>query len=126
MSNPTQFTERELDLMTVLWRSGSGTVAEIRDELDGEAGYTTVLKLMQILEQKGAVRHEREGRAYRYFPTVKASDAGATALSRLVDTVFQGSSELLFARLVSERTPSSAEIDRMRAILDDLETEDEA
>ncbi len=121
MSNPTRFTERELDLMAVLWKAGSGTVAEVRDALDDDTGYTTVLKLLQILEQKGAVRHEREGRAYRYFPVTGAEEASAGALSRLVDTVFQGSSELLLARLLSERTPTPEEVERMREILDELE-----
>ena len=116
-----RFTERELDIMAVLWKEGSGTVAEVREAMESEVGYTTVLKLMQILEEKGALRHEAEGRAYRYFPVVDSSAAGGAALDRLVDTVFQGSSELILARLVSDRTPSADEIDRMRAILDELE-----
>lgn len=68
MKNGTNFTERELDIMSVLWKEGSGTVAEVKDELDDGAGYTTVLKMLQILEGKGMVRHKREGRAYRYSP----------------------------------------------------------
>ena len=121
MGNTTGFTERELDIMSVLWDAGSGTVAEVRESLEREVGYTTVLKLLQILEEKGAVRHEPEGRAYRYIPVVGPDEAGGAALSRLVDKVFQGSAELLLARLVSERAPNADEIDRMRAILDDLE-----
>lgn len=121
MTNTTPFTQRELDIMSVLWRAGSGTVSEVREALDDDAGYTTVLKMLQILEEKGAVRHEKEGRAYRYFPVVEAADAGGRALNRLVETVFQGSAELLLARLVSERAPTAEELDRMRAILDELE-----
>ena len=59
---PNRFTHRELDIMSVLWRRGSGTVAEVRDVLGEDVGYTTVLKMLQILEAKNAVRHE-EGRA---------------------------------------------------------------
>ena len=121
MTNTTPFTERELDIMSVLWRAGSGTVSEVREALDGDVGYTTVLKLLQILEEKGAVRHESEGRAYRYFAVVEAEEAGGHALGRLVDTVFQGSAEMLLARLVSDRAPTADELSRMRAILDQLE-----
>lgn len=126
MTNPTEFTDRELDIMGVLWRSGSGTVAEVREALDTDVGYTTVLKLLQILEEKGAVRHETEGRAYRYHPVTGADDAGGPALRRLLDTVFQGSAELALARLVSEARPDADELDRMRELLSGLEDEEEA
>jgi BlaI family transcriptional regulator, penicillinase repressor len=120
MTNPTEFTDRELDIMGVLWRAGSGTVAEVREALDTQVRYTTVLKLLQILEEKGAVRHESEGRAYRYFPLTGAEAAGGPALRRLLDTVFAGSAELALARLVSEAEPTAAELARMRRLLDEL------
>jgi len=122
---PTRFSERELDVMAVLWRLGSGTVAEVRESLADEVGYTGVLKLLQILEEKGAVRHESEGRAYRYFPVVTPEEAGGPALQRLMDTIFQGSAEMLLARLVYTTDPSPEEITRMRELLDQLEGEDE-
>lgn len=112
------FTDRELDIMSVLWREGSGTVAEVREVLGDDVGYTTVLKILQILEDKGAVRHEREGRAYRYFPLVESVSAGGRALSRIVNKIFHGSAELLLATLVEDREFSEAEIERMRSILD--------
>jgi predicted transcriptional regulator len=115
-----QFTDRELDLMSVLWRLGSGTVAEVREQLAGEPGYTSVLKILQVLEAKGHVRHEEEGRAYRYFPTVAPEDAGRSALGRVVDKIFHGSAELTLARLVEERPISRGELERMRRILDEL------
>lgn len=118
MDDPV-FTERELDVMSALWRLGSGTVAEVRPALRAEVGYTTVLKLLQILEQKGAVRHEAEGRAYRYHPIVEAKAAGGAALTRILDKIFLGSAESLLAHLVDERELSAAEIARMRKLLDD-------
>jgi len=123
MTNTTDFTDRELDIMSVLWREGSGTVAEVREALDGSAGYTTVLKLLQILEEKGAVRHESEGRAYRYHPVTEADAASGPALKRLLDTVFRGSAELALARLVTEADPTGPELSRMRALLEKLERE---
>lgn len=125
MSDDVTFTDRELDIMSILWRSGSGTVAEVREALDDELGYTSVLKILQILEEKGHVRHEPEGRAYRYIPTVAPEDAGRTALGRIVNKIFHGSAELTLARLVEERPISSDELARMRQILDGLDEDED-
>jgi BlaI family transcriptional regulator, penicillinase repressor len=115
------FTERELDIMSVLWRHGSGTVTEVQEALDDGAGYTTILKLLQILEEKGHVTHEKEGRAYRYVPLVDRNEAGRGALGRVVDKIFEGSAELALARLVTERPVSASELARMRRLLDEVE-----
>lgn len=116
-----QFTERELDIMSVLWRRGSGTVAEVREALSEPAGYTTVLKMLQILEEKEAVRHESEGRAYRYHPLVEPEEAGGTALARILDKIFHGSAEMVLARLVSDRDLTREELERMRTLLDEAD-----
>lgn len=121
MKNGANFTERELDIMSILWQEGSGTVAEVKDELADDAGYTTVLKMLQILEEKGLVRHEREGRAYRYYPMVAQEEAGGHALRRIVDKIFQGSAELAMARLVRDTTLDPEEIQRVRALLDEAD-----
>lgn len=121
MKNGTNFTERELDIMSVLWKEGSGTVAEVKDELDDGAGYTTVLKMLQILEGKGMVRHKREGRAYRYSPLIAQDEAGSHALRRIVDKIFQGSAGLAVAKLVQDNGMSPVEIQRVRALLDEAD-----
>jgi BlaI family penicillinase repressor len=122
MGDGSNLTERELDVMSVLWRRGSGTVAEVREELGASVGYTGILKLLQILEAKEMVRHEREGRAYRYFPALEPSEAGGPALRRIVDKVFQGSAELALARLISGRRLTPQEVSRMKALLDEAES----
>ena len=114
----TKFTTRELDVMSVLWREGSGTVAEVRERLADSLAYTTVLWVLQTLQEKGYVRFEKEGRAYRYFPLVEPEEAGASALDRIVDKVFQGSAEMLLAQLVTERELPAEELQRMRDLLD--------
>lgn len=124
MKDPN-FTERELDIMSVLWRTGSGSVAEVREAMGGTAGYTTVLKLLQILEGKDAVRHESEGRAYRYFPTVEQEAAGDTALSKILEKIFGGSAELLLTQLVSDREIDPKELVRMRKLLEEMEEGDQ-
>ena len=121
MDQPKSLTERDLDVLNILWRLGSGTVADVRAELPSPVGYTGVLKLLQLLEEKGLVRHEQEGRAYRYFPAVGPEEAGGPALRRLVDRVFQGSVELALARLISGRKLKPAEVERMKALLDEAE-----
>ena len=64
------------------------------------------------------VRHEQEGRAYRYFPLMQPADAGGHALGRIVDKIFQGSTELALARLVSGRNLDADEVKRMKALID--------
>lgn len=119
------FTERELDIMAVLWEQGPSTAAEVRERLDDDLAYNTVLSMLRILEDKGHVGHTEEGRAHRYFPRVDRDAAGASALSRLVDKVFGGSAELLLAHLVKDRTLDAAELRRIRRTLNErLKQED--
>src|SRR5580692_5174419 len=103
-------TGRELEIMTVLWELGSGTVAEVRDRLPDDLAYTTVLSLMRTMHEKGHVRHVVEGRAHRYIPRVKQAAVHKSAVSRLVETVFNGSPELALTQLVSDRRLSKAEL----------------
>ncbi|MBI2401329.1 MAG: BlaI/MecI/CopY family transcriptional regulator [Gemmatimonadetes bacterium] len=112
-------TSRELDVMAVLWRRGSATVSEVMDELEQRLAYTTVLTVLRGLEAKGAVRHEEEGRAYRYRPRIAASRVGDTRLDRLLEQVYQGSRELLLARLVADRAISREELKRLRRLVDE-------
>jgi predicted transcriptional regulator len=113
------FTERELDVMAVLWRRGSGTVSEVRDDLDDDLAYTTVLTILRTLEDKGYVTHVAEGKAHRYLPAVTQNVAGKSALARVLDKIFGGSSELLLTQLVSDRNVDPAELRRLRKLLDD-------
>ena len=111
------FPPRELEVMSILWRLGSGSVSEVREELREDLAYTSVLSALQTLEEKGYVRHEAEGRAYRYFPTVDAERAGGSALTRIREAVFQGSAERMFAQMVSDRGLSRKELEKMRRLL---------
>jgi BlaI family penicillinase repressor len=111
------FPPRELAVMSVLWRLGSASVSEVRDALEDSLAYTSVLSALQTLEEKKYVRHEPEGRAYRYFPTVEAEKAGGSALARIRDAVFHGSAERMFAQMVSDRRLGRKELERMRRLL---------
>ena len=111
------FTDRELDVMSVLWDLDSATVAEVREQLADDLAYTTVLTVLRTLEQKGYVGHTGEGRAHRYRPLVKREAASRSALRRLVDKVFDGSPELLLTQLVSDKNLSDEELRRLRRLL---------
>ncbi len=113
------FTDRELDVMKVLWDVGPATVAEVRERIADDLAYTTVLTILRTLEQKGYVSHTEDGRAHRYKPLVKREVAGRTALRRLVDKVFDGSPELLLTQLVSDKNLSDEELRRLRKLLAD-------
>ena len=111
------FPPRELAVMSVLWRLGSANVSEVRDALEEDLAYTSVLSALQTLEEKGFVRHESEGRAYRYFPTVQAEHAGGSALARVRDAIFNGSAERMFAQMVADKKLSRKELERMRQLI---------
>ena len=117
--NDIYFPPRELAVMSVLWRLGSASVTEVRDALEEDLAYTSVLSALQTLEEKGYVRHEAEGRAYRYFPTVGAERAGGSALARIRDAIFHGSAERMFAQMVSDKKLGRKELEAMRALLAD-------
>src|SRR2546430_9241706 len=118
-SVPIAFTDRELDVMNVLWDAGSATVAEVRERLSDDLAYTTVLTVLRTLDQKGYVAHIGEGRAHRYRPLVKRAAAGRSALRRLVEEGFDGSPEPPLTQLVSDKNLSDEELRRLRKLLAD-------
>jgi len=114
-----RLTRRELDLMSVLWHRGSGTVAEVLEDVADDISYSTVMTLMRTMEAKGLVRHEKEGKAFRFFPVVAADEAGESALGRILDKIFHGSRELLVHRLVDQEDVSADELRRIQAYLEE-------
>jgi predicted transcriptional regulator len=112
-------TNREADVMQVLWDLGPSVVAEVRDRLADDLAYTTVLTILRTLEAKGYVGHEEEGRVHRYFATVKQQAAQKSALQHLTRKLFNGSAELLFTHLVSDQKLSPEQLRRMRKLLRD-------
>lgn len=113
------FTDRELDVMGVLWDSGGATVAEVRERLHDDLAYTTVLTVLRTLEEKGHVGHTEEGKAHRYHPLVERQAAGTSALKRMLRKLFKNSPELLLTQLVSDCDLSNGELRRMKQMLDE-------
>ena len=110
-------TNREADVMQVLWDQGPSLVADVRALLSDPLAYTTVLTVLRILESKGYVGHTEEGRGHRYFANVEQQTARKNALRHLTDKLFQGSSELLMTHLVAEQRLSPEQIRRLRKLL---------
>jgi BlaI family penicillinase repressor len=115
-------SERELEVMAVLWDLGSGTVAEVSKLLnelyEPDVAYTTVLTMLRSLRAKGWARAEEEGRAHRYFPAVARDTARRGSLRRLTNLLYSGSRELLLTELVSDRRLRTADLQRLRILLD--------
>ena len=110
---------REAEIMEMLWEHGPSTVAEVRAQLPDALSHNTVATILTILENKGHVAHVEEGRAFRFRPLVGREEAGRSAFTRLIDTVFAGSAESLIMHLVRERRLSKAELERIRTLLDE-------
>ncbi len=118
------FPPRELEVMSILWRLGSATVADVRTALQEDLAYTSVLSALQTLEEKGYIGHKAEGRVYRYHPLVQAERAGISALARIKTAIFQGSAERMFAQMLAEHGLSRDELQRMRRLLAERLRED--
>jgi len=112
------FTDREADVMQVLWEQGPSVVSDVQNRLSDKLAYTTVLTVLRTLEAKGYVGHGEEGRQHRYFAAVQQQAAQKSALKHLLSKLFKDSSELLFARLVTDRKLSPDQIRRMRKLLE--------
>lgn len=119
------FTERELDLMAVLWQFGPCTVAEVHQHLEDDIAYKTVLTMLRVLEQKGYIVHTEEGRAHRFHALVDREEAGVNAIDRVLNKIFGGSQEMLITNLVRDRKLSHDEIRRLRRMLGEKLKEEE-
>jgi len=121
MTDTVRLTRRELDVMSVLWRRGSATVAEVRDDLAhdlaDDLAYPTVQTMLRVLEAKGYVGHTVEGRAFLFHALVAQDEAADSALARLVAKVYHGSRELLVSRLLADESISPDELRRIKRLL---------
>jgi len=111
-------TQRELDIMSVLWDRGEATVTEVRDRIDPDLAYTSISSMIRTLELKGYVSHRRgEGKTHVYFPAIEREAAGESALGRVLDKIYGGSPIKLLAHLVEQHRLSDKELARMRDLL---------
>ena len=109
-----QFTDRELDLMQVLWERGPSTVAEARAALEDELAYTTVLTVLRTLEAKGYVTHDPRGKAYVYRAAVARRKAQRHALGSVLARFFGGSAQDLVLALIEDERITPEQLDALR------------
>ncbi len=125
MAKPTQTkpTESELEILTALWGLGPATVRQVHDKLGAqrEVGYTTVLKLMQIMLDKGLVARDESQRSHVYRPAISQTQTQRQLVRDLARRAFGGSARKLVMQALAGRKPSADEIQEIRSMLDQIE-----
>ena len=122
-----QPTPSELAILRVLWRRGKSTVRDVLDELnsdrpdDSPSGYTTVLKLMQIMTDKGLVRRDESQRTHVYEPHASEEQTQRRLVRDLLERAFNGSAQKLVLQALSTKKASAEEIAQIRSLLDEME-----
>ena len=118
-------TDRELTILRILWDNGPSTVRDVNEAMneDGSTGYTTTLKLMQIMTEKGLVRRDDSQFKHVYRPALTEEKAQKQLVGDLLDRAFSGSAEKLVMRALSAKKVSAKELASIRKTLDELEGE---
>jgi predicted transcriptional regulator len=118
----TRPTNSELEILHVLWQKGPSAVREVHEELNQKrkTGYTTVLKLMQIMAEKGLVSRDEENRAHIYHAAITEAEVQKGFTSDLVDRVFGGSAHRLALHALGSKKATPEELAEIRKLLDTL------
>lgn len=120
--NERLFTEVELELMTILWKMGEGSVADVIAGLPPERdlAYTSVSTVLRILEQKGALQARKEGRGHIYVPRVDKKAYEARAVNDVVEKVFEGEPVALMKQLLGNQKFSAAELAQIKKMIGEM------
>ena len=115
-------TESELEILQILWTKGIATVREVHEELASfkDVGYTTTLKLMQIMNEKGLVKRDDSIRTHVYQAAVNKEKTQKHLLGKMIDSLFGGSSTQLVIQALGEHKANPEEIEKIQALLNDL------
>ena len=122
-TNPRKPTSSELEILQVLWERGPSTVREVHEALSNKRpiGYTSVLKLMQIMTAKGTLRRNEEQRAHVYEAVQPAEKTKRQLALDVLQRVFDGSASQLMMHALADRKASKQEVDELRRLLNDYE-----
>jgi predicted transcriptional regulator len=118
-------TDAELKILRVLWSAGPSTVREVMESLDTDQEYTTVLKHLQIMLDKGLVTRDESGRAHVYAAAREEADTQRRLVEDLLTRAFSGSAETLVMRALSSEAVTREELDEIRALLDEIDDRDD-
>jgi len=115
-------TESELEILQILWQRGQATVREVHDDLTRtkESGYTTTLKIMQIMTEKGLVTRNEDNRTHIYTAAVKEEDMQKTLLDKFIDTAFRGSAMKLVMQALGNHQTSPEELAEIQQLLEKM------
>jgi BlaI family penicillinase repressor len=118
----TKPTESELEILRVLWERGEATVRDVHEELSKtkDAGYTTTLKLMQIMHEKGMVKRDESSKTHKYTPLISREKTQKQFVGKMIDTLFQGSSSQLVMQALGNHKASKEELDEIQKLIDNL------
>lgn len=121
----TKPTESELEILSLLWQMKMATVREIHERLaeSKDTGYTTTLKIMQIMHAKGMLGRDERNRTHLYYPLIEEKATQQNLVSNFMATAFGGSTKNLVMQALGQGNPSREELDEIRAFLDQLEKE---
>jgi len=119
-------TESELEILQIMWKNGECTVRDVHEELakNKDAGYTTTLKLMQIMHDKGMLVRDTSAKTHLYTALITREQAQNTALDKILDTVFKGSTADLVIQALGQHRASKDEIDAIKDYLKQFENRD--
>jgi predicted transcriptional regulator len=122
VAKPTvpQPTPAELGILTILWRRGPGTVREIHEAQESAVGYTTVLKLLQIMTAKGLVTRKESGRSHIYEAAMTEESTQRRMVTDLVDRAFGGSALRLVVQALSTKPATAEEREEIKRLLNDM------
>ncbi len=111
-------SRRERQIMDVVYQRGRATAADVLDALPDPPSYSAVRALLRVLEEKGHLRHRRDGSRYVFLPTVPRETARRSALARVVQTFFGGSTQAAVAALIDQSSLSRTDLDRLQDLID--------
>lgn len=114
-------TDRELDALKVLWDRREATVREVADAMNvrgAELAYTTVLSLLQVMEQKGLVSHRRDGKAYVYLPLIERNQTFRQIAGGFLERVFDGAVDEYLVHALESRPLDAKQLDELQAMID--------
>jgi len=116
-------TDSELEILSILWENGPCTVRTVNEKMsiNKNVGYTTTLKLMQIMNEKGIVGRDMEGRTHTYYAIARQEDAQVRMLDRLLETAFGGSASKLVLQALGNHKTSEEELKEIKALIHKLE-----
>lgn len=121
-AKPIKPTESELEILRILWDKGNATVREVHEVLSEhkESGYTTTLKLLQIMHEKGIVKRDDSSKTHIYRANITRENTQEQLVGKMINSLFGGSSTRLVMQALGSQAPNKEELEQIQQLLDNL------